>query len=142
MFVTCRLLTPTFQMLQELIKKVMVNAIDRYAQENQVESAQLLVYTRSEDATPAYKRCIQGKSPVEVTFKEILNVKIDLLNREAIAAPFMQKCLLNLANEIGCAPTDVRVYIFKRHDNTVGLHVYNKAVSYRPMQLSEVFADY
>jgi len=131
-------------MLQELIKKVMVNAIDRYAVEFQVssEQSQLLVFSKNADASPAYKRCIQGQPPVEITFKQILNVKVDLLNREAIAAPFMQKCLLKLAAEMGCASTDVRVYIFKRQDNSIAMHVYNKAVSYRPMQLSEVFADY
>ena len=130
-------------MLHSMIQRIMVNAIDRYAKENSVQPAdsQIIVLAADSQATPTYKRLIRGQSAISVTFKQILNVKVDLLNREAIAAPFMQRTLQNLAKELECDVQDVRVYIYKSSQNGVVLHVYHKTRPVRQMELSEVFTD-
>ena len=65
--------------LETQTKKIMSAAIERYAEEEKVDTnqVQLLIYTDNPDCEPRYKVLIHNKPLKDVSFNEILNVKID-----------------------------------------------------------------
>ena len=77
--------------VEKQTQTILSKAIERYAKENEVsnERVQLLIYTDNPDLEPKYKVLLDNKPLKEVSFNEILNVKLDFLGREFIATPFI-----------------------------------------------------
>ena len=121
----------------------MRDGIIRYAQENAVDnlSLQLLIFTNDENATPKYKYCVEGVPKKEVTFNDILNLKYDLMNREAFAKPFIQESLLKFSDELNCKATDLLIFIYSKDKDCseVGLYLYKDKKPAKKMELKELF---
>lgn len=131
-------------MITEIVEKVMRNGIASFAKQanETIQCSQLMIFCKDETAVPCYKSLICNKPSREVAFNEILGVKVDLLNREGIAAPFIQSSLLRYANELGVLPTQVRIVVFCDHrDNSVHLYLYNGATAVKPISLDEVLSQ-
>ena len=73
-------------------KKIMQKAILNFAEKNGVENkdSQVLIYPSSAELEPKYKVCTNWKPINEVSFNELLNVKVDFLGREFIAGSFIK----------------------------------------------------
>lgn len=93
------------------------------------ESVSIRIYTEDQDkGMPSYF-LMQNLKPVrEVTFSEILDVKIDFLNREAIATPFLAKALQRLSLVEGMSLLDISVFVMYNPNDkeTPLLYMYNK----------------
>jgi len=130
-------------MILKITNKVMRDGIVRFAKLNAVDnmSLQLMIFTTDENATPKYKYCVKGVPKEEVSFNQILNLKYDLMNREAIAKPFIQESLLKLSDEYNCKPSDLLVFIYSKDKecSDVGLYVYKDKKPVRKMELKELF---
>jgi hypothetical protein len=94
----------------------MKNAIKRYALENEVVESriQLLIYTDNPELEPKYKVLLDNKVLKEVTFNEILNVKLDFLGREFLATPFITNTIKKLMRESNCKYKEVNVLAYLR----------------------------
>ena len=69
-----------------------------------------------EDGTPYYKYLVKYVPQKELTFNEILGVKFDFKQREALATPFMKKSINRLASEEGMTPKDVNILVTSKED--------------------------
>ena len=87
------------------------------------ERVQLLIYTDNPDLEPKYKVLLDNKPLKEVSFNEILNVKLDFLGREFIATPFITNTIKRLMNESSCDFNEVNVLIYPR-DKTEDINLY------------------
>lgn len=130
-------------MITEIVEKIMRNGILRFAELGGVSQwqSQIIIASSDERGTPAYRSALQGHQPKAVTFNEILNVKFDLLNREAIASPFIQQSLLRFAQEMGIDVTRVFVIAYLRKNHSIGLTLYNGAQAVRVVDLSELLSQ-
>lgn len=130
-------------MVTEIVEKIMRNGILHFAKSAGVTPADSQIIIASNDAseTPAYRSAIRGQQPKPVTFNEILNVKFDLLNREAIASPFIQQSLLRYANELNVDVQRVFVIVFLRNNQSVGLTLYHGATQVRAIDLTELLSQ-
>lgn len=132
-------------MITEIVEKVMRNGIVSFAKQagSLVQHSQLMIFCKDEIAVPCYKSLVYNHAPSrEVTFNEILGVKVDLLNREGIAAPFIQSALLRYSQELSVSPTQVRIVVFVNdRDQSVHLHLYNGAEAVKPLLLDEVLGQ-
>lgn len=63
------------------------------------KEVQLVISAKDTEGIPKYSVLSKYKHVKEVTFKQILNLKIDMLQREAVAEPFLQKALQNIAKQ-------------------------------------------
>ena len=129
-------------MITEIVEKVMRNGIASFAKQAgaPLQHSQLMIFCKDENAVPCYKSLIfNPQINREVTFNEILGVKVDLLNREGIAAPFIQSALLRYGQELMVSPTQVRIIVFV--DERVRLHLYNGATAIKPLSLDEVLGQ-
>ena len=102
--------------IQKSTANVMLNAIKNFSVEYGVEETdtQLMIKALDEDCTPTYQVLVNNKVKKEVTFNEILNVKLDFLGREIIATPFISSSLRKLRREHNCEYQDVNVLIYKQ----------------------------
>ena len=110
-------------------KSIMSKAIKRFAQalDSRVVENQLTIRL-SEDGNVIFHRCFLYKEVEELTFTEVLGVKVDIRGREGLAKPFMQKSILRLAEEEGIENyADIAIYCFTIDDKAkkVLMYVYN-----------------
>ena len=100
--------------LERQTKKILKNAIVRYANDNKIETKriQLLIYTDNPDLEPKYKVLEDNKEFKKVSFNDILNVKLDFLGREILATPFITNTIKRLMRESNCEFKEVNVLVY------------------------------
>jgi hypothetical protein len=104
--------------IQKTTSEIMLKAIKNFSKEYGVEETktQLMIQASDEQCSPIYKVLVDNKVKKQVTFNQILNVKLDFLGREIIATPFISSSLRRLRREQGCGYEDVSVLIYKQRD--------------------------
>lgn len=140
-------------MVLGLIRKTMKGAIENLSKREAIEktSISLFIHTKDEDHTPKYMYAINGKikrnednSVIDLDFKkDILNVKIDMMNRKDIAANFLRG-YFNTTSEFEKIPaTDIyiRIDAVDEELSELVLGLYNKGTLIRPLQLEDIFGD-
>lgn len=112
--------------LQQQTKNILRDAIVRYSKENEVsvKETQLIITTYTPECTPVYKVLKNYKPIKEVSFNEILDVKIDFLGREIIATPFITSAIRKLIKESDCKYNEVNVLIYPNDEKGDDLKVY------------------
>ena len=131
--------------LETQTKKIMKAAIERYAEEEKVDKnkVQLLIYTDNPDCEPKYKVLIHNKPLKQVSFNEILNVKLDFLGRELIATPFITSSLKKLIRETNCSYEEANVLIYTNdnEEGSIKLYFFVNNTATKPMTFTDIFAD-
>lgn len=107
-------------------KDIMTKAIKRYSEEEGVDNSkiQLLIYTDNPDCLPKYKVLKNNRPLKEVSFNEILDVKMDFLGREIIATPFIASSLKRLVRETKCSYEEANVLIYTQDDTASNILLY------------------
>jgi hypothetical protein len=125
-------------------KKIMQNAILNFAEKNKVENkdSQVLIYPSNADLEPKYMVCTKWKPLNEVSFNELLNVKVDFLGREFIAGSFIRNTFNRIIKEQKCKDfKDVNVIVYSASNNVketdIKIHLF---VGMKPIK--EVTFDY
>jgi hypothetical protein len=125
-------------------KTIMQNAITNFAKKNGVENkdSQVLIYPSNAELEPKYKVCTNWKPINEVSFNELLNVKVDFLGREFIAGSFIKSTFGKIIREQKCLDyRDVNVIVYSSSNNTketdIKLHLF---VNMKPVK--EITFDY
>jgi|TARA_R110002012_G_scaffold57024_1_gene146696 hypothetical protein len=92
-------------------KSVFKKALRNFAKKNEVGCSenQLLIRANAE-GVPFYTYCIDYEEKNRISFKEVLGVKIDFKNREAVAEPFISKTISRLKDKHSCNSDDVKIY--------------------------------
>ena len=101
---------------------------------------QFLISTDDNNScTPKYQFLIKHKPQRQVSFNEILNVKVDFLGREMIASPFIANTIRRLSKENECSTLDVNVLIYAKNSNVddVLMYVFNKNKGFSFSELSD-----
>ena len=113
--------------IEKQTKDILRNAIKNFALENEVgnKQSQILIFTEDiEECIPRYKVLKDNKAIKEVSFNELLNVKIDFLGREMIATPFMAKTIRRLSMEQNITPDQVKVLIWSKGESDVSIYFF------------------
>lgn len=100
------------------VKGTMNNALSNFSKELNVPvtDVSIVITTNDEsEGTPIYElyKREENKNALikEITFNEILNVKIDFQGREQMAAPFLAETLKRMAKETDCSPKDIELMV-------------------------------
>jgi len=126
-------------------KTLMRNAIKRYAKENDTANSksQILICSDDAECIPSYKVLTDYKPQKEVTFNDLLNVKVDFLGREFIATTFIKNCIKRLTKENSCSPNEINVIIYGNEDDLGEIKVYlfvkNKPI--KPLSFDYIFGE-
>ena len=131
--------------IEKQTKQVMLNAITNFSKEYNVTEmeTQLMIKAGDEECNPSYQVLVNNKVKKDVTFNEILNVKIDFLGRETIVSPFIASSLRKLRREQSCKAEDINVLIYKKSNNDKEPYLYffegTKAI--KPIGFDYIFGD-
>jgi hypothetical protein len=112
--------------VQRITEEIMINAINRYAKEHDINSVnvQLMIKASDEDCTPKYHLLFNNRYERDLTFNQILNVKLDFLGREIIATPFIASSLRRLRREHPCNYNEVNILIYKAKEEQTNPYLY------------------
>lgn len=131
--------------IQKTTSDIMLNAIKNFSKEYGVAETQtqLMIKASDEQCTPTYKVLVDHKVKKDVTFNQILNVKLDFLGRELIATPFISSSLRKLRREQGCGYEDVSVLIYKQKEEqtTPNLYFFEGVKPIKPITFDYLFGD-
>jgi hypothetical protein len=131
--------------IQKTTSEIMLKAIKNFAKEFEVAETktQLMIQSSDEQCTPTYKVLVDNKVKKEVTFNQILNVKLDFLGREIISTPFISSSLRKLRREQGCGWEDVSVliYIQKEEQEVPNLYFFEGIKPIKPITFDYLFGD-
>jgi hypothetical protein len=131
--------------IQKTTSNIMLNAIKNFSKEFEVEETktQLMIKASDENCTPIYKVLVDNKVKKQVTFNEILNVKLDFLGREIIATPFIASSLRKLRREQGCGYEDLNILIYKQKDEQQipNLYFFEGVKPIKPITFDYLFGD-
>lgn len=131
--------------IEKQTKDVMLKAISNFSKHYEVSEldTQLMIRATDNDCTPKYQVLVHNKHKKDVSFNEILNVKLDFLGREHIVSPFIASSLRKLRNEHNCEVEDMSILIYKREADTTKPYLYffegTKAI--KPIDFKYIFGD-
>ena len=131
--------------VQKITQEIMINAINRYAKEHNVNSTnvQLMIKASDEECTPKYQLLLNNRYERDLTFNQILNVKLDFLGREIIATPFIASSLRRLRREHPCNYNEVNILIYKAKEEQTNpnLYFFEGAKAVKPIGMDYIFND-
>lgn len=122
--------------LVNTVSKVMRKAFSHFSEKVGVkpEQIQILISASDDEGTPEYQLMQDFKPVRKVKFSEILDVKLDLMNREALATPYLKESLLKFAKELDCPVTEVNVMIYNKEDCEPILCLYKAKQEIRQLE--------
>lgn len=128
-------------MVKSIVNKIIFTGLKNYSKTYQVlqEKTHIRIYF-DEVQTVKYDMCIEWQPKETVTFKQILNKKLDLLGYEALATPIFKKSLDLVSEELKIEKNDISIFIFSQ-SNILGLCVFNKAEHVKTLNLSEHLSE-
>ena len=132
--------------IQKSTKEIMLNAITNFSKEFEVGTTetQLMIRAGDSNCSPKYQVLLKNKVIRDVTFNEILNVKLDFLGREMIASPFIASSLRKLRNEHECDFEELSVLIYKTKEEQTSPNMYffKGSEPIKPITMDYIFGDF
>lgn len=112
-------------MILSKTRKIMKTGIAKYSKQLKLEKneTQILVRANEEDEGVNYMICAKWKPNMKVSFKDIMDTKIDLLGFENLASPFLRKSVDMYAKYYDESVSEMNLFIFQK-DDKVGVAVY------------------
>lgn len=102
----------------------MNTGIGKYSRINEVTEEQTQILVKAEgDEKVNYTICKEWKPLEVVSFKQIMDVRVDILGFEMLASPFLRKSVDMYSKYY--ESDDVNLFIFKK-DSKLGIAVYEK----------------
>ena len=111
-------------MIYEKTQKIMNTGIGKYSRIYEVQEEQTQILVKAEgDEKVNYTMCNGWKPTENVSFKDIMDVKVDFLGFELLASPFLRKSVDMYAKKYETPSEDMNMFIFKK-DEKLGIAVY------------------
>jgi hypothetical protein len=105
-------------------QKIMKTGIAKYSKEFETtkDNTQILVKANEGDGVN-YTMCNNWKPKNEVSFKDIMDVRVDLLGFEMMASPFLRKSVDMYSKYYDTSNSQINLFIFEKSDK-IGVAVY------------------
>jgi hypothetical protein len=129
-------------MVTGIVKKIMLDGINKYAKKYEVNSEQVQIrVTNQVGGTVNYEICKEFKSVETIRFLDILDKKIDIFQYESLANPFLKKSLVQFSIEVDEDIDNVSClivqYIDKDGGKQIGLKFFNKNENSKNISLAK-----
>ena len=114
-------------MIESTVNKIIIGGIQNFSKLFNAtnETTQIRVYFDKEKQVK-YDACVNWQPKETVTFKQILNKKLDMLGYEALSTPIFKKSLLSFSEELNIEHNEISVFIFNQK-NQIGLCVFRNS---------------
>jgi hypothetical protein len=127
-------------MVEQITTKIMTGGIEKYSKNYGLETkqVQIRISKNLEKGALKYEICKSWNPQEEVSFKDILNKKIDILGYEAMATPFLIKSIELYEKEFDVSQENISVILFL-NGKKINLAVYDKIKNIKLVTLSKHF---
>lgn len=126
-------------MVEQITSKIMLGGICKYANLYQAQEKEVQIrVTENQSEGLNYEICQDWQPKEKVTFKDILNKKIDILGYEQLATPFLIKSLDLYKKEYSLDKDKLSIFLFNRNDK-VGIAVFEDKKNLKLITLSKHF---
>jgi len=131
-------------MIAEYVESIMRKGLQRYAKESkkEVSDIQLLIGWDDNGNSTNYKILTAQLPSKKVTFNEFLGVRFDILNREQLLIPVVQKTLDKYSSENNCKLSEISIVVYlepqEEDDDKVGLHLYKGSSPIKQVNLEQI----
>jgi len=123
----------------------MRNGITHFAEQLNKPTAdvQILILWDAEENTIKYKKMVREGESDFVKFNEILNVRFDLMNREAICNNFIANTLKKYAIQFKCEMSNlfVVIYLIEDEEKDIRLFLYKNSEALKEIELEEILSN-
>jgi hypothetical protein len=123
-------------MIEAITKKIMIGGLDKYASELNNDNVQIRISLNNEIVK--YEISISWQPTKEISFRDILNKKLDILGYEQLASPVMEKSIKYYSELFEENEDKISVFLFK-HKDSIALAVYNDLQNVKVTSLSKHF---
>jgi len=126
-------------MIFEKTQKIMNTGIGKYSRINEVTEEETQILVKAEgDEKVNYTICKGWNPKQNVTFKEIMDVRVDLLGFEFMASPFLRKSVDMYAKKYETHSDNMNMFIFKKNEK-LGIAVYKENENKEVLTLKKQF---
>jgi hypothetical protein len=113
-------------MIDNIVKKIMVTGINKYAKKYEVSNQNIQILVKDlPDGIVSFEICKEFKVQEEVTFLQIMDKKMDIFQYEALASPYLKKSLEMYAQNSNDLLSNINCFIMMPVENQIGLAFYN-----------------
>jgi hypothetical protein len=126
-------------MVESITNKIMLGGIKKYSKLYQKSEKDVQIrILKNENEVLDYEICQDWQPKESVTFKDILNKKIDILGYEQLSTPFLIKSLDLYKNEFNVDDKQLSIFLFSRNDK-IGIAVFKEKQNLKLITLSKHF---
>ena len=126
-------------MVESITNKIMLGGIKKYSKLYQKSEKDVQIrISKNENEVLDYEICQDWQPKESVTFKDILNKKIDILGYEQLSTPFLIKSLDLYKNEFNVDDKQLSIFLFSRNDK-IGIAVFKEKQNLKLITLSKHF---
>lgn len=133
-------------MIEGIVKKIMFTGIEKYAKNYGVKDLEVQIkVTNDNGGGVVYEMCNNFQVRETVTFLQIMDKRLDIFGYEGLASPFLQKSLVDCAEEKNLNSNEVCCFIMefidKNQKKQIGLAFYkiSKNNSLIPLKNASLF---
>ena len=126
-------------MIYAKTKQIMNTGIAKYSDiyEQEVEDTQILIKSDDSDGVN-YQMCKKWNPNEEVTFKDIMDAKVDILGFEYMSAPFLRKSVDMYAKAYEKPSSEMNLFIFEKNEK-LGVAIYENTTFKEAISLEKQF---
>ena len=123
-------------MIEGIVNKIIIGGIQNFSKKYEAsnDTTQIRVYF-DKDKRVRYDACVNWQPKEEVSFKQIMNKKLDLLGYEQLSTPIFDKALRDFSEQFQISHEDISVFIFYQKKQ-IGLCVFQKSEHVHTVLLS------
>lgn len=126
-------------MVQQITNKIMLGGINNYANKFNVQENDVQIrLTNLDGENIKYEICNKWQPVEAITFKDILNKKMDILGYEQLATPVLKKSVLLYHEELNIDLNDLSLFLFN-HKGKIAIAVFDRIKNVKLVTLSDHF---
>lgn len=131
-----------FQFIEKEFSSIVRKAIERFAKQyNAPDEDVQLRFRLDHSGELIYSIMHKYVKKQDLTFLQVLDVKIDFRGYSLIVPPFIKKTIERFANDLNTEQTNVIIINSKNAKDIITIWLYNQGTPERSIQLKELFEE-
>lgn len=127
------------EFIVDKFNEIIFKACERYGKEEGLPSSEIQVlFYLDEEGEVCYKILKKYTPFKDVTFNEILNVKIDFKGYSLLVPPFIKKTIIEFSEQVPASPLNLNILCVAKENRDVNLFLYNQRQALKEIKLEEL----
>jgi hypothetical protein len=127
------------EIIVDKFNEIIYKACERYGKEEGLDGNKMQVlFSLDDEGEVKYSLLKEYRPFKDVTFNQILNVKIDFKGYSMIVPPFIKDTINKYSEKLSTTPQNLFVMCVVKRENEIGLFLYNEKKPVEEIVLAEL----